>query len=232
MPDGDDGRGAGVLAKRGVDGVGNDMTREQYQTEQERFWAGEFGDAYVARNRSPELLAAKTALLAKVLSAAGAVGSVLELGANVGLNLVALHRLLPGAALTAVEINHSAAAELRRFDWLKTYESSVFGFKPEAPADLVLTSGLLIHIHPENLAEVYRVIHGASRRYVCLIEYYNPTPVEVPYRGEREKLFKRDFAGELLEAYPDLRLHAYGFQYHRDENFPIDDANWFLLEKR
>ena len=63
---------------------------QQYETEQERFWAGEFGDAYVDRNRRPVQLAAKTALLAKILSQAGAVGSVLELGANVGLNLVAL----------------------------------------------------------------------------------------------------------------------------------------------
>lgn len=208
------------------------MQHEGYATEQERFWAGEFGDAYVERNRGAGLLAAKTALLAKILSSAGTVSSVLELGANVGLNLEALHRLLPAAAFTAVEINHKAAAELKRFDWLKTYEKSVFEFQPEAPADLVLTSGLLIHIDPQRLADVYRIIYAASRRYICLIEYYNPTPVEVPYRGEREKLFKRDFAGEMLDAYPDLRLCAYGFQYHRDYNFPMDDATWFLMEKK
>ncbi len=206
------------------------MHNEQYETEQERFWAGEFGDAYIERNRRPEQLAAKLALLAKVLSSADAVSSVLELGANVGLNLEALHGLLPSAELAAVEINHKAA-ELRRFGWLKTYENSVFEFQPQAPADLVLTSGLLIHIHPQKLADVYRTMYAASRRYICLIEYYNPTPVEVPYRGEREKLFKRDFAGELLDAYANLRLCAYGFQYHRDYNFHVDDANWFLLEK-
>jgi pseudaminic acid biosynthesis-associated methylase len=208
------------------------MPHKPYETEQERFWAGEFGDAYMARNRGPELLAAKLALLAKILSSAGPVRSVIELGANVGLNLEAFHKLLPAAELSAVEINHKAAAELRRFEWFKTYETSVFAFEPEAPADLVLTSGLLIHIHPQKLAEVYRTIYAASRRYICLIEYYNPTPVEVPYRGQREKLFKRDFAGELLDGYPDLRLCAYGFQYHRDYNFPIDDATWFLMEKR
>jgi len=35
-----------------------------------------------------------------------------------------------------------------------------------------------------------------------------------------------------LDAYPDLRLCAYGFEYHRDPNFPADDTTWFLLEKR
>jgi len=208
------------------------MHDERYQTEQERFWAGEFGDAYIDRNRRPEQLAAKIALLAKVLLSAGPVTSVLELGANAGLNMQALHSLLPTAEFAAVEINHKAAGELRRFDWLTVHESSIFEFQPHAPVDLVLTSGLLIHINPPKLPDVYRILHAASRRFICLIEYYNPTPVEVPYRGEREKLFKRDFAGEVLDAYPDLRLCAYGFQYHRDANFPVDDATWFLMEKR
>jgi spore coat polysaccharide biosynthesis protein SpsF len=75
-------------------------------------------------------------------------------------------------------------------------------------------------------------MYAASRKYICLIEYYNPTPVEVPYRGNREKLFKRDFAGEMLDTYPGLRLSAYGFQYHRDVTFPADDVNWFLMERR
>ena len=207
------------------------MQHARYGTEQERFWAGEFGDTYIDRNRRPEQLAAKMALLAKILSSAAPVCSGLELGANVGLNLEALHGLLPAAEFEAVEINHKAAGELRRFDWLTVHESSVFEFQPQAPVDLVLTSGLLIHISPLKLPEVYRILHAASRRFICLIEYYNPTPVEVPYRGEREKLFKRDFAGELMDAYPDLRLRAYGFQYHRDPNFPVDDANWFLMEK-
>lgn len=207
------------------------MVQEDYETEQERFWAGEFGDAYIERNRKPELLAAKTALFGRILSSGGAVRSVLELGANVGLNLAALRGLLPSAEFAAVEINRKAAEELRTFGWLTAYETSVLEFQAPAAYDFVLTSGLLIHIEPQRLADVYRAMHAASRRYICLIEYYNPAPVEIPYRGEREKLFKRDFAGELLDAYPDLRLRGYGFQYHRDANFPMDDVTWFLLEK-
>jgi hypothetical protein len=44
-------------------------------------------------------------------------------------------------------------------------------------------------------------------------------------------LFKRDFAGEMLERYPDLELIDYGFVYKRDNNFPQDDITWFLLKK-
>jgi hypothetical protein len=44
-------------------------------------------------------------------------------------------------------------------------------------------------------------------------------------------MFKRDFAGEMLDKFQDLRLLDYGFVYHRDTQFPQDDVNWFLLEK-
>jgi spore coat polysaccharide biosynthesis protein SpsF len=65
---------------------------------------------------------------------------------------------------------------------------------------------------------------------VC--EYYNPTPVEVTYRGHEQALFKRDFAGEMLDAFPELTLVDYGFTYHRDPKFPLDDSTWFLMEKQ
>jgi len=44
-------------------------------------------------------------------------------------------------------------------------------------------------------------------------------------------LFKRDFAGEMLDRYPALKLLDYGFVYRRDPLFPQDDMTWFLLEK-
>jgi hypothetical protein len=63
---------------------------------------------------------------------------------------------------------------------------------------------------------------------VC--EYYNPVPVAVPYRGNTDRLFKRDFAGEMIDRY-GLRLIDYGFVYRRDGYFPQDDVTWFLMEK-
>ena len=91
---------------------------------------------------------------------------------------------------------------------------------------------MLIHINPEQLQEVYQKLYDATERYILLSEYYNPTPVEVLYRGNIGKLFKRDFAGELLDKFHDLKLVDYGFIYHRDNIFPCDDCTWFLLEKR
>lgn len=90
---------------------------------------------------------------------------------------------------------------------------------------------VLIHINPDMLTSVYEKLYECSNKYILIAEYYNPTPVNVSYRGHEERLFKRDFAGEMLDKYKDLKLTDYGFLYHRDNNFPLDDITWFLLEK-
>ena len=48
-----------------------------------------------------------------------------------------------------------------------------------------------------------------SKKFILIAEYYNPTPVEVSYRGHNGKLFKRDFAGEMMKKYSDLKLIDY-----------------------
>lgn len=64
-------------------------------------------------------------------------------------------------------------------------------------------------------------------------EYYNPAPVAIPYRGHNDRLFKRDFAGELIwYRHPQLQLVDYGFAYHRESNFPQEDITWFLIKMR
>jgi spore coat polysaccharide biosynthesis protein SpsF len=133
---------------------------------------------------------------------------------------------------SAIEINQKAANQLQASgDDITIYNQSILDFKPDYSRDLVLASGILIHLDPENLPRVYELMFQSSHRYICIAEYYNPTPVEVPYRGHQNKMFKRDFAGEMLDKFQDLRLLDYGFVYHRDTQFPQDDVNWFLLEK-
>jgi pseudaminic acid biosynthesis-associated methylase len=206
------------------------MTR--YRTEQEQFWAGEFGAGYRDRNVGPELVAANIALFARILARTAGVGSLLELGANRGLNLIALRSLLPGAKQSAVEINAEACAELRQLGFVDVEEGSLLDERTRGPADLVLVKGVLIHLNPDHLPSAYAAIHRSAAKYVVLAEYYNPTPVAIEYRGHADRLFKRDFAGEMLDRYPDLQLVDYGFAYRRDPAYPQDDITWFLLEKR
>ncbi|WP_275442876.1 hypothetical protein [Petralouisia muris] len=35
----------------------------------------------------------------------------------------------------------------------------------------------------------------------------------------------------VLIKYQDVKLLSYGFRYHLDSNFPMDDITWFLMEK-
>jgi pseudaminic acid biosynthesis-associated methylase len=211
------------------------MEKIEFKTEQEAFWAGQFGDEYIKRNQGENCLTADLALLSKALTRTSRIDSCIELGANIGLNLQALKLLYPEQIQYAVEINQTAIQELHKFiPRSNVIETSIFDFDPSSlriKCDLVLIKGVLIHINPKFLANVYEKIYESSQRYILLCEYYNPKPVVVEYRGHSEQLFKRDFAGEMMDLYPDLTLIDYGFKYHRDPNFPLDDVTWFLMEK-
>lgn len=207
------------------------MTRPT--SEQEEWWAGEFGNNYIGRNRSDQLLASNLQFFARALRATHSIESCLELGSNIGMNLRALQLLFPTCRLSAIEINKTAVEELRRLVPIAEVFNGAIQDYPitDFRYDLVLSKGVLIHLNPDALPETYDKMHGASKRYVLIAEYYNPSPVAISYRGHKNKLFKRDFAGEMLDRYPDLQLIDYGFAYRRDTKFPQDDINWFLLEK-
>lgn len=207
------------------------MPDTPYTTEQEHFWAGAFGDAYAQRNQGEALIVSNMALFSRVLKSAPGVRSIIELGCNVGLNLQALHRINPQFDLCGYEINAAAAAQAGALQIAQVIQGSVLDDLPASAAhDLSFTKGVLIHIDPGALEKVYRNLYALSRRYILACEYYNPTPVAVEYRGNANRLFKRDFAGELMDRF-NLRLIDYGFAYRRDNYFPQDDLTWFLLEK-
>jgi len=205
-----------------------------FNTEQEKFWFGEFGNEYVDRNRNPKLIANRIAVFSKILNRTEGISSILEFGANVGQNLVSLRVLLPECDFGAIEINTKAIEILKKDTTAKIFKGSIFDFSAEdlGKYDLTFTSGVLIHINPEKLPDIYSKLYHCSKKYIMVKEYYNPTPTEVTYRGHSGKLFKRDFAGEIWEMFPNLELLDYGFQYHKDNNFPMDDSTWFLFKKK
>lgn len=204
----------------------------RFKTPQEGFWAGAFGSEYIDRNRSAQLLASNLAFFRTALRGAGRPADCIEFGANIGMNLRALRLLYPDQQQSAIEINPDAAAELRtHVPAEQVFEQSLLEFAPSRTWELVLIKGVLIHLAPESLPQVYDTLHAATGRYLLVCEYYNPTPVAIPYRGHDDRLFKRDFCGELLDRHADLKLRDYGFAYRRDPAFPQDDITWFLMEK-
>ncbi|HZR22195.1 MAG TPA: pseudaminic acid biosynthesis-associated methylase [Vicinamibacterales bacterium] len=204
-----------------------------------RQWQGSFGASYIERNRATaDVTAEATAVFGRILDAAGVrrqIGSVLEVGANVGINLIGLRAALGEAvSLHALEPNAAACAALRTNADVRLAEV-IEADASRIPAadgsfDLVFTNGVLIHIPPDALPQAMREIVRVSRRYVLCSEYFSHAPVEIPYRGESGLLWKRDFGKAYLETCPNLRVVQYGFIWQTE--FPhFDNLNWWLFEK-
>jgi pseudaminic acid biosynthesis-associated methylase len=203
-----------------------------FKTDQENFWAENFGDEYIERNQGAQLLASNLNFFSKALAQAGQIKSCLEFGANIGMNLQALKLLYPSVKLKGIEINKLAAEELSKFLGSENvFNGSIFDVDTVAKVELSLIKGVLIHINPEMLQTVYQKLYDSSSKYILIAEYYNPSPVAISYRGHSDRLFKRDFAGEFLEKFSDTVLVDYGFAYRKDSAFPQDDITWFLIEK-
>ena len=148
------------------------------------------------------------------------------------MNLKALKLLFPSMDLSGIEINKQAVNELANITGHNNaYHSSIFDWESNKSYDLTLIKGVLIHVNPEKLEIVYDTLYSYSNKYILICEYYNPSPTMIAYRGHEDRLFKRDFAGEMLDKFSDLKLVDYGFSYHRDNSFPQDDITWFLLQK-
>ena len=210
------------------------MMANAKQNPQVDLWRGEFGRAYVERNAAEEaVLTQLTQMWSRMLERARPdVGSILEVGANIGLNLRALRRITQ-ADIFAVEPNDAARAKLVA-DGVVPTERALPGVAaelplPDASVDLAFTSGVLIHIHPDFLEQSCREIFRVSRRFVLCAEYFAAQPREVPYRNLEGQLFLRDYGRFWLETCPSLRLLDHGFFWTGAG--AVDDLTWWLFEK-
>ena len=197
-------------------------------------WSGRFGDDYIERNRpDAERLARRNAMWRAILKAAEpAPRSILEIGANVGLNLRAL-ATLTDATLHALEPNAKARGILAS-EGIVAPENILAGAAdrialPDGAVDLVFTCGVLIHVAPSLLPAACREMHRVASRYVLSVEYFAVEPEEKRYRGEEGLLFKRDFGALWLEMFPDLVLVDYGFFWRPATG--LDNLTWWLFRK-
>ncbi len=212
------------------------MSNKPADTVQAQFWRGEFGDTYAGRNAAThEQLRARVAMWAKILDAlAGSPpASILEVGSNIGNNLRAL-RTLTGAELYALEPNEHARETLVR-DQVVPADHVLEGLAthialPDGAVELAFTSGVLIHIHPDDLLASCREIHRVAKRYIVCVEYFSDKAEVIPYRGHMDRLFKRDFGGFWLDHFADLQVVDYGFLWKRLTG--LDNLTWWVFEKR
>jgi len=206
------------------------------RSEQIEFWRGDFGNDYIERNLpTKEMMRSRINLWSSILSKliGRPPASVLEVGANVGNNLRAISTL-SSAELWALEPNDKAREKLVENNIVKP--DNAFGGTgadlslPDGSVDLVFTSGVLIHIHPDDLLDNCKQMHRVAKRYVVCIEYFSDKPEELMYREHTNKLFKRDFGGFWMDNFPDLQLIDYGFVWKRVTG--LDNLTWWIFEKR
>ena len=199
----------------------------------EQLWEGEYGNNYTDRSRlGKKEVTSRRGNLEKCLLKADKISSSLEIGSNIGYNEIALRELFPEIEMEVIEVNKHAADECKKIPKVKVNNCSLFDYELSRQFDLSLVHGILIYIEDEELHKAYELLYKSSKRYILIIEYYNPTPLCVNNNNpERATFVKRDFAGEMMDLYKDLQLLDYGFIYHRDGYYPMDDFNWFLLEK-
>jgi len=205
------------------------VSKIKYKTNQEDFWFKEFGNNYIDRNlgSNNRMLTIGKALKSSKIR----LKSALELGCNVGYNLDAIKKTYKNIDLYGVEINKRAFEICRNNH--TCFNESILNFKTDKKFDLVFTTGVLIHQDPKVLNQIYKKIFNLSKKYIYISEYFNPTPITVSYRNHKDKLFKRDFAKDLLNLFPKLKIVNYGFFWKEDQKLKgnSDNSNWFLLKK-
>lgn len=200
-----------------------------------RFWTGKFGKDYRHRNQlTPDKVKIGVKAYKRIFQDIE-VNSVLEIGSNIGNNLVIIRKLLGSKVkLYAVEPNPSALSILKKNPRLKLTET----FKtdaahiplPDNSIDLCFTSGVLIHISPDDLLPAAAEIVRVAKKYVLCLEFFSHEPEEKAYRGRRNVFFKRDFGAFYIDNFPQLKTVNYGFFWQKE--LPIFmNINWWLFEK-
>ena len=110
-----------------------------FKTEQEKFWAEDFGNDYIERNKSEECLASDLNFFSKTFNHIGKINSVIEFGANIGLNLKAIKLLFPKINLFGIEINKQASEILSNNIGIENvFNGSIYDYKPKNKFELSL----------------------------------------------------------------------------------------------
>ena len=190
------------------------MMTDTAQTEK---WNSVFGKEYTNRNTfNPEQLnklnknyygLTTVELNTPFIGRIDRTAKVLEVGSNTGNQLLALQKM-GFTNLYGIEIqNYAVELSKSRTQNINIIQGSAFDipFKDDY-FDMVFTSGVLIHISPSDIHKALDEIHRCSKEYIWGFEYYADEYTEVTYRGNKNLLWKTDFAKLYLDSFYDLEL--------------------------
>jgi pseudaminic acid biosynthesis-associated methylase len=201
-------------------------------------WTGTAGHEYIERNDFADYKLEQGVTAYKRILKGLKFHSLLEVGSNIGLNLWYISewakKLNQIKELHAVEPYEEAYEYLHNQRMFKLSSiSNRSGFELpfiDHTVDIVMTSGVLIHVAPENLKRMTDEIVRVSKKYIICSEYFSDKPEAIPYRGKADILFKRDFGKFYLENY-NLKCVNYGFLW--ESELPIfNNLTWWVFEKQ
>lgn len=207
---------------------------------QQDFWAGDFGTSWAKERNS--FASAFTSwerdsrtklpdLLDKFLGHLDHDISICEFGCNDGFVLKTLQDM-GFNDLSGIDINNTAIQNAgKNLPDANFICMPLEDFKCSDKFDLVFTSAVLMHIHPDNLREAMMNIYDNSGQYIFGRELSSEIPHIPSNVGKRwkEQYFVRRFKDLWMKKFADLKL----LQYELIPMQSIDEVQTevYLLEK-
>lgn len=213
------------------------------RTEQIEFWSGDFGRDYTDRNTSHHEVwnkqyvekygVSRLKMNDEFLRDLPKNLRVLEVGCNTGQQLIALHQQ-GFKNIAGIELQFYAAKHARdRAIRIPILQGSGFEIPFKTSSfDLVFTSGVLIHIAPDDLSIIMSEIYRCTSRFIWGFEYYADNMTEINYRGNSSVLWKTDHASMFMRIFPDLTLIKKRFYPYINGNEHGNVDCMYLLEKQ
>jgi pseudaminic acid biosynthesis-associated methylase len=209
--------------------------------EQIKKWTGQFGSDYTLRNPQTAQDVEKMCLerygLKRTDMNEEFIGkfdremTILEAGANVASQLLLLQEM-GFKRLYGIEIQDFAVEKAKQHTKnINLIQGNILDIPfRDGFFDMVFTSGVLIHMSPENLPKAMKEMARCSKRYIFGLEYFSETPQEIHYRGNTNLAWKCDFAKTFQQHVPGLKLiKEKRFAYREDKSL-VDTM--YLFEKR
>gem|GEM_PF-125384 len=202
-----------ITCDKGIDGTMDSMPYGK----QLNFWRGKFGQDYTDRcTRSPRDIdklyvshygTSRSRFNQRFIGNLPRSTRILEVGANSGGQLKLLQDMgftkLTGIEPQRYAIKVSNASN----EGITLIEGSAFDLPfDDASFDLVFTSGVLIHIPPDQLHRAMDEMVRVTAGTVWGFEYYAEQMTEVEYRGNTNALWKADYGEMFRIRYPQLEM--------------------------
>jgi pseudaminic acid biosynthesis-associated methylase len=211
-------------------------------TPQTDFWKGDFGKEYTERN--PQNLdewdevyrqkygLTKTDMNAEFLSAIPKDSRILEVGCNIGLQLLGLQRM-GFTNLYGIELQEYAVEKAKaNTRGINIIQGSGFDLPfRDGYFDLVYTAGVLIHIDPKDLTRFMAEMVRCSSSYIWGFEYYSEKTKQLNYRGNEGYMWKADYASVFTANFDGLSLVQRKTYPYISENEKGNEDIMYLLKK-